>query len=132
MIRMHPSFAEELPALREAWGQPLAVNSVCRCKEHNDRPANQGGAGGNSRSLHVCDKPHHPTQGTMAADIRWRGLPLVKQLKFARLAWSRGWSVGLHNGFCHVDRRIDIGMRQAVFLYGTWSGAFAPQDVING
>jgi hypothetical protein len=59
----------------------------------------------------------------MACDIRWRDWSLQDQLDFAQLALSRGWRVGLHNGFCHIDRLLDIAPEsKKVFLYGTYTG----------
>jgi hypothetical protein len=69
----------------------------------------------------------------MAADIRWRGWPVDEQIAFAKLAWKMGWSIGLHNGFCHIDRRADlgvVGLNQAIFLYGTWDGSFSREQIV--
>jgi hypothetical protein len=45
-----------------------------------------------------------------------------------------GWAVGLHNGFCHVDRRADLNLPdlpQNVFLYGKdWEGKFGRDDIV--
>ena len=126
VIRMHPTFATELVRLREAWGRPVVPNSVCRTPAHNRA------VGGHVRSLHLTENPHWPTLGCMAMDWPWRSWTKADQLAFARLAWRMGWSVGLHDGFCHIDRRADLGLRdlpQAVFLYGTWTGRFGPAEV---
>jgi hypothetical protein len=123
VIKMDPRFARALPELREAWGEPLLTNSVCRTPAHNTR------IGGHWRSLHLTDNPHWPSVGSMAADIRWRSWSTTKKLAFARMAYSMGWSVGLHDGFCHVDRRADIGLTKRCFLYGTWGGVFDPSEV---
>ncbi|PKM30244.1 MAG: hypothetical protein CVV07_07450 [Gammaproteobacteria bacterium HGW-Gammaproteobacteria-11] len=134
VIKMDPRFAQALPVLRGEWGRPLSPNSVCRTPGHNNLPVKQGGAGGHPNSLHLTENPKWPTLGTMGADIQWRSWSTRTKLAFARLAWRLGWAVGLHDGFCHVDRRGDLGLPnlpRAVFLYGTWSGAFSPQDVIN-
>lgn len=122
-LRLDIHFAAALPALRLAWGGPLIPNSVSRCREHNNAIP------GHPRSLHLIDNPVHETDGAAAADITWRNWPIQTKLRFARLAWSMGWSVGLHDGFCHVDRRADVGLAQSVFLYGDWSGDFGPDDV---
>ena len=127
VIKLHPSFAVELPKLREAWGRPLVPNSVCRTPAHNAK------VGGNPRSLHMTDNAHWPTLGTMAADIGWRGWPVEELLAFARVAWGLGWSVGLHNSFCHVDRRADLklpNLPQAVFIYGAWNNSFGRDDIL--
>jgi hypothetical protein len=64
----------------------------------------------------------------MAADVSWRTWDKQERMNFARLAYRQGWSVGLHNGFCHIDRRKDIGLQQAVFVYAEWNG-FTREDV---
>jgi hypothetical protein len=52
-----------------------------------------------------------------------------RQLALARLAWKMGWAVGLHDGFIHIDRRKDIGLQKAVFVYGVWSSPFNREDI---
>lgn len=117
LIKLDPRFAEALPKLREAWGEPLKLNSVCRTPEHNKK------VGGHPSSLHLTENPKWPTFGTMACDIRWRDWAESKQERFARLALLQGWRVGLHNGFCHIDRLLDISNdRPKVFVYGTYTG----------
>jgi len=126
VIAMDPRFAEALPLLRLAWGGPLSASSICRTPAHNKSE------GGHPSSLHLTKNPKWPTVGSMAADIRWARWPVATKLKFARLAWSMGWSVGLHNSFCHIDRRADLKLAvlpKHVFLYGAWSGAFKPEDI---
>jgi hypothetical protein len=128
VIKMDPRFARALPPLRRAWGRSVVPNSVCRTPAHNNsmRPP------GHPTSLHLTENPRWPTLGTMALDWPWRSWSTKDQLAFARLAWSMGWSVGLHDGFCHIDRRADLklpNLPQAVFLYGTWTGKFGPAEV---
>ncbi len=123
-ILLDARFAAHLPALRAAWGKPLSPTSVCRTPAHNDS------VGGHPRSLHLTENPEHPTRGTMAADIAWRDWPAQRKLDFARLAYRMGWSVGLHDGFCHVDLRRMIGLTKAVFVYGAWSAPFARDEVL--
>lgn len=124
LVKLDINFAVHLPLLRLKWGKPLTPSSVCRCPTHNTNES------GHERSLHLTENPTHPSDGTMAADIIWRMWPLDEKLAFARMAWRMGWAVGLHDGFCHVDRRADIGLKQKVFQYGTWSGAFEPAAVM--
>lgn len=123
-VRLDMRFAAAFPALRHSWGAPLYVTSVCRSQAHNES------IGGHPRSLHLMDNPEHDTDGTMAADIAWSDWPDADKRRFARLAWSQGWSVGLSDAFCHVDRRVDIGLAQHVFDYGgDWSQPFDKSEV---
>jgi hypothetical protein len=127
IIKLDPRFAAALPELRRAWGKSLNPNSICRTPEHNAK------VGGNPNSLHMTENAKWPTIGTMAADISWRGWPVEEQLAFARVAWGMGWAIGLHNGFCHVDRRADLGLPnlpQSVFLYGEWANNFNRDDIV--
>jgi hypothetical protein len=132
VVKLDPRFAVALPELRRAWGEPVVINatqgSICRTPEHNTK------VGGNPNSLHMTENAKWPTLGTMAIDWPWRGWPVEKQLRFARMAWSMGWAVGLHNGFCHVDRRADLklpDLPQNVFLYGKdWEGKFGRDDIV--
>jgi len=111
--------------LRRKWGMPLTPTSVCRTPQHNAK------VGGNPRSLHLTENPKWQTFGTMAADISWRDWHKEKKLKFAKLAWDLGWSIGLHNSFCHIDRRVEAGLEQKVFLYGTWDNQFKVDEVVK-
>jgi hypothetical protein len=126
IIKMDVRFADALMDLREAWGKPLSPSSVCRTPEHN------AAIGGHPRSLHLTENPAWPTNGTMAADIRWRTWSADEKKRFAKFCWKLGWAVGLHDGFIHIDRRACLNLQQlpqAVFLYGNWSGAFSPDEV---
>jgi hypothetical protein len=137
IIMLDYRFAERVVELREVWGRPMHPISVCRSPEHNE------GVGGHPRSLHLTINPFHPTHGTMAMkdmewrhgtmamDVKWRWWLRSKMLRFCRLAWSLGWSIGLHDGFCHIDRRADLGLPQRVFIYGTWSAPFSASDITN-
>lgn len=117
IIRMDFRFARELPKLREAWGRPVTPNSVCRTPAHN-----RSIKGANRNSLHMTENEKWGV-ATMAIDWPWRGWSEQEQEKFARLALSMGWRVGLHNGFCHLDRLLDIAPHYPkVFLYGDYTG----------
>ena len=126
-LKLDVRFATALVALRSAYGRPMNMNSVCRSPSHNTK------IGGHPRSLHLTKNPVHPTNGCMAGDVSWYDWTPDEQLKFARLAWRMGWSVGLNDAFCHIDRRKDFGLRQVVFIYaGGWDGAFGKGDVSGG
>lgn len=123
-ILLDARFAAALPALRLAWGKPLSPTSVCRCPPRNRR------AGGHPNSMHLTENMEHGTHGTAAADIHWWRWPAKTKLDFARLARKLGWSVGLHDSFCHVDRRTECaGLPQTIFVYGEWSNPFSLSDV---
>ena len=123
LIKLDLDFAAQITALRSKWGQPLTPNSCCRCTTHNTAE------GGHPNSLHLMENPKHKTAGTMAMDIRWRPWESGEKLKFARLAHSMGFRVGLHDGFCHVDLGVKIGLPHKPFLYGTWSAPFKSEDI---
>ena len=126
VIKLDARFAAMFPALRQQWGRPLTPSSVCRTPEHNLKER------GHPRSLHLTDNPVHATHGTAAADLIWRDWDTDTKLAFARLAYSMGFSVGLHDGFCHVDLRTVAGLNQAVFVYGTWAAPFQAELIITG
>jgi hypothetical protein len=126
VVRLDLRFAAALPALRAEWGRSLVPTSVCRAPAHNAK------VGGHPRSLHLTENAGHPAAaGTMAADLSWRNWTRDAQLQLARLAWGMGWAVGLHDAFIHIDRRADIGVAKAVFLYGQWSGPFQREDIVR-
>jgi hypothetical protein len=123
IIKLDPRFAEALIELRKAWNKPIIPTSVCRTPAHNSK------VGGHPNSLHLTDNPKWKSVGTMAIDCRWAGWSLHEQRTFAQLAWVLGWTVGLNITFCHLDRRIDIGLPQRVFMYGNWDNRFKPESV---
>jgi len=128
VIKLDPRFAQALPELRRAWGKPLTANSVCRTPEHNKK------VGGSPNSFHLTQNAKWPSLGTMAIDIGWRGWNRETRIEFCKLAWSMGWSVGLHNSFVHLDRRADlgvVGLNQAVFIYGAWSNDFGRAEIVS-
>lgn len=125
VIKLDIRFAKALPLLREEWGKPLIVTSVCRTPEHNKN------VGGHPNSLHLTENPKHDTWGTMAADIYWKNWSTEEKKRFAKFAYSRGFSIGLNDTFCHIDLRKEIGLYQAVFNYGSnWSNQFSRKDII--
>lgn len=125
VVKLDIRFAVLLPLLREKWGKALTPSSVCRTPKHNTAVK------GHPNSLHLTENPTHKTNGTCAADIRWADWTVSEQLRFAKLAYSLGFSVGLHKSFCHIDLRTIAGLPQSVFLYGTWTGAFKPAKILE-
>ena len=109
-LRLNYIFDSELMELRKAMNEPMFVNSCCRCKAHNIA------VGGNARSLHVYDKPAHPSNGTCAIDIMRKNKSY--DLKLLLEAWDAGWSVGVTPTFFHLDTRTDVlKMPQVMFAY---------------
>lgn len=125
IIRLDPRFAAALPFLRMSWGTPLYTTSVCRSPEHNEA------VGGAENSFHLTENDEYDTEGTMAADIFWEDMEPQEKLKFAQLAYDLGFSVGLHDTFCHVDLRAELGIDQIVFTYSEWKEPFAETDVME-
>lgn len=126
VILLDPRFVDKLTTFREdVYKKPIHPSSVCRTPEHNDK------VGGHPSSLHLTKNPKHNTLGTAAIDCKWRHISTEEQLAFAALAYKHGFSVGLHNGFCHLDLRTVAGLAQHVFIYGTWDNAFSAQDVVS-
>ena len=109
LLRLDSRFEEALTALRLEFGEPMIVNSCCRCEQHNEA------VGGHKHSLHVADYPVHAAQGTMAIDIR--STDVAYRWRLCRLAMKQGWSVGSAKTFLHLDRRIDLGMAPGEFPY---------------
>lgn len=129
ILRFAPGFAPALQGLRDALtlayvrhgATPEAANrlarmvitSACRSLEHNTD------VGGHPRSLHICDHPPRDTGGCCAVDVRadaqddheYRALLI-------RVALDRGWSVGHHPRFLHLDLRTEYtDLPQAEFNY---------------
>jgi len=108
-VRLASGFADALEALRAALGKPMIVTSCCRSTAHNRD------VGGHSRSLHIYDDPHHGLGGCAAIDIAVTDSRYRAEL--VRLALTTGWSVGVGDGFVHLDRRDLAGLPEVLFTY---------------
>lgn len=87
----HPTLVHTLQRLRDLIGEPIIINSACRCEEHNRR------VGGAENSLHLRCK---------AADIRAKGLtPSELADKAEELNEFKYGGIGRYNTFTHVDVR---------------------------
>ncbi len=110
--QFHPGFLQHLDDLREHLKRSLIITSGARSASHNSE------IGGKEKSLHIYDAPQHAGQkGCMAVDI---GIPDPgMKMELVKTALLLGWSVGINDKkrFVHVDRRVDIGLPQAVFSY---------------
>lgn len=113
LLVLAPGFGQALQGLRDAMGESLTINSACRSAVHNTA------VGGHPRSLHVGDFPYWPTSGCCAVDIRAiEGEHDIFRAKLVEIAWARGWSVGFHPRFLHLDLRTQYaGRPQAEFQY---------------
>lgn len=110
--QFHPKFLQHLDDLRHQVATPFFITSGARTREHNKK------IGGKEHSLHIWDDPQHfGQQGCMAVDIAIKH-PAFK-VTLVKTALLLGWSVGINDAkkFVHIDRRIDIGLPQAVFSY---------------
>lgn len=116
--KLAPGFATRLLEFRVRLDEAMILSSCCRCKEHNDRPAAEGGAGGHPRSLHVFDYPARPTGGTCAVDVYTAHKPPEYRKAIIKLARELGWSIGFGSTFIHLDRRTDYtALPRAEFNY---------------
>jgi len=110
--QFHPGFIKHLDSLREAVGRPFVITSGARSAKYNKE------IGGALSSLHIWDKPMRQGQrGCMAVDVAVT-TPSFK-VEVAMIALPLGWSVGVNDKkrFIHLDRRVDIGAKQALFSY---------------
>ena len=110
-LLLDPNFVTQLRTLRHVLNAPMALTSACRSPSHNEA------IGGHPRSLHLTSNPSHPTEGCMACDVdrtKWEE-DFVEH--FIDLAWELGWSVGIAKTFIHIDRRVDIGLKQHKYWY---------------
>jgi hypothetical protein len=96
-VHLALGFGEALQGLRDAYGKPLKINSACRSAEYNRAVL------GHPRSLHVYDSPHWPTGGCCAVDVAMTDG--FERGRLIKVAWERGWSIGLAKTFLHLDMR---------------------------
>lgn len=79
---------EVLVDVRLHFNKPVKLNSVCRCKEHNEF------IGGAEKSFHLFG---------LAADIEVVGVPAWKVAKYLDKKYPKKYGIGLHKNFVHVD-----------------------------
>jgi hypothetical protein len=123
VIKADRRFVDWLLESRDGYGRPMPANSICRTPTYNRIKR------GHPNSLHLTENPKHATHGSMAIDIGWRHLNRAGQLELARYLWSRGASLGLHNGFLHADLRVLLGLPQIIFIYGDWDGRIKFKEI---
>ncbi len=81
---------EVLEELREVYGQPITINSGCRCEEHNKA------VGGEQKSQHLL--------GT-AADIVVKGVSPFKIYQYLNSKYKSKYGIGLYSTWVHIDVR---------------------------
>lgn len=92
---INPKLVEALDIIREKLGNPLVINSGCRCETYNRK------VGGKKDSAHVRGN---------AADIGIHGGTM--RYAFLLLALKAFKRVGVYGTFCHVD--VDENLPQMV------------------
>jgi hypothetical protein len=109
-ILLANGFKEQLLTLREKFNQPMKITSCCRSYEYNTK------IGGAVNSFHIFNHPTRKPAGTAAIDVAI--IDNSTRGKLINLAWSLGWSIGIHKNFLHLDRRSDYkSLEQIVFVY---------------
>ena len=99
-----PVLMERLNLARQIMGEPITINSMCRCPEHNDN------IGGSPTSSHIATE----TELCEAADplcqdndYRYRLLKALIQAGFRRIL--------IYSTFIHVD--VDMAKDQNIIAY---------------
>lgn len=112
-LQLAPGFGQALQGLRDALGESMTVTSACRSLNHNRA------VGGHPKSLHICDFPPRNTGGCCSVDVAAvEGERDDYRAKLAEIAWARGWSIGFHPRFLHLDLRTQYaGLPQTRFTY---------------
>lgn len=105
LATMAEGFPEALLAIRLAYGKAMSLTSTARSSAHNAL------VGGSAGSYHICDTG----RGAAATDVKM--YDARERAEFIALALSLGWSVGVNRAFIHIDRRIDHGAEQLMFVY---------------
>jgi uncharacterized protein YcbK (DUF882 family) len=83
-----------LEDLRQNLGQPVTINSACRCQSHNER------VGGGKNSQHLYGR---------AADIVVRGIDPAEVHNYLKLMYPLSMGLGSYNDFTHLDTRTGKG-----------------------
>jgi uncharacterized protein YcbK (DUF882 family) len=83
-----------LEDLRQNLGQPVIINSACRCPSHNER------VGGGKNSQHLLGR---------AADIVVRGVDPSEVHNYIKLMYPLSLGLGAYDDFTHLDTRTGKG-----------------------
>ncbi|MBU9866803.1 D-Ala-D-Ala carboxypeptidase family metallohydrolase [Rahnella aceris] len=86
-----PALVPVLEELREHFGQPVTINSACRCLVHNQ---NEGGA---AHSQHLLG---------MAADIVVKNRTPALVADYLEHKYPYKYGIGRYSSFTHIDVRL--------------------------
>lgn len=101
-VKLADGFGRDIDMLRGACRFPLKVNSCCRSAQYNDA------TDGHPKSLHVYDKPAHPTGGTCAIDIDTSMLDGTQKARLIEEALFLQFSILIGRNFMHLDTRSAV------------------------
>ena len=94
LFNMENETLRKLQNLRDDYKLLMAVNSACRCPEHNDK------VGGGKTSQHITTEQH----AGRAFDIKMEAG--VNRYRFIQLAMHHGFNgIGVYANFVHIDDR---------------------------
>ena len=79
-----------LEEAREYFGEPITINSACRCPEHNEN------IGGSKNSQHKIGR---------AADITIAGYDNMAVQSYFETTYPDSLGIGSYNTFTHIDSR---------------------------
>jgi uncharacterized protein YcbK (DUF882 family) len=100
-VKLQDGFIEDLELLRQAYGEPMIINSGCRSQAHNAW-LKQRGYPASDNSFHLIGNKKYGTD-CCAVDVAMPTPALRHRL--IRLATDMNWTVGLAKRFIHLDRR---------------------------
>jgi len=80
-----------LEDIRGYFGEPLSINSACRCDSHNES------VGGSKTSQHLLGK---------AADITMKNVTPLRLSQYIDAKYPETLGLGVYDSFVHVDSRI--------------------------
>lgn len=116
-VRYAAGFLDSLEALRVDVDLAMAVTSGCRSPAYNQRLVDDPRYQASPTSLHMFSNPKWAIDAC-AVDVACTD-PMVRHALIAA-ATARGFSVGVHPRFLHLDDRTTFaGLPAAIFLYSS-------------
>lgn len=114
-VRYAPGFLDRLEGLRAEVDRGMSITSGCRSPAYNQRLVDDPRYQAHPTSLHMFDNPKWRIDAC-AVDVACTDAAFRHALITA--ATARGFSVGVHRHFLHLDDRTTfIGLPPAVFTY---------------